>query len=512
MDPEGETKISKSMLLDLLTERGTLLMQVQQSTPDSPQGIMNSSQPSSDKIKKVTSSISSTLRRRRNTVAVKDWNHFKELTSPNFIEKVNIESLALWPVRRLPQRALTCIRGPGESSMETQIFETFAGAKAISNYPLVPGRPFREGDPICDRYLVKLYEDQILIALADGCNWGKMPKKAAKRATKRLMETIDEFHDDITNVRNAGAALLLGFSRAHEYIIGSDEELSPGSGKTTMVAGLLLQSLSEEASSNKTGSWFFVFVTLGDCKFFHYSPSSRTVRDLTFLNRDNLLDASDPGGRLGGECDLRNLSVECRPVKEGEFIIAVSDGVHDNFDPQNRGISPKELGLKVDKWEDVKDVKKGMIAKSKWMEQEIYHTLEKLPTVCPEDIVNCLTEESYKLTQSSRDFMESNPSQKLPDDTKLYPGKLDHCSCACVMVGGVLKALHDDFKGNVFAESEEMFIHQAMREREFSQVSKLKSISSASLVNNKSSSISSIWRSTSTPLGDRPKRTFLNKQ
>ena len=108
--------------------------------------------------------------------------------------------------------------------------------------------------------------------------------------------------------------------------------------------------------------------------------------------------------------------------------------------------------------------------------------------------------------------MESNPSQKLPDDTKLYPGKLDHCSCACVMVGGVLKALHDDFKGNVFAESEEMFIHQAMREREFSQVSKLKSISSASLVNNKSSSISSIWRSTSTPLGDRPKRTFLNKQ
>jgi len=51
-----------------------------------------------------------------------------------------------------------------------------------------------------------------------------------------------------------------------------------------------------------------------------------------------------------------------------------------------------------------------------------------------QDICNQIISFAEKLTKSSRTFMETNPSLELPHDYALYPGKLDHCTCACMKV------------------------------------------------------------------------------
>ncbi len=71
--------------------------------------------------------------------------------------------------------------------------------------------------------------------------------------------------------------------------------------------------------------------------------------DVTKGNRANL-SATDPGGRLGpwtdaGTDDLRNLRlyyVECCP---GDILLLVTDGVHDNFDPEYVGKAAEEFGI-----------------------------------------------------------------------------------------------------------------------------------------------------------------------
>jgi serine/threonine protein phosphatase PrpC len=60
---------------------------------------------------------------------------------------------------------------------------------------------------------------------------------------------------------------------------------------------------------------------------------------LTKGNRKNVYDARDSGGRLGpyvgeGAPDLRNITANYTICEEDDIILLVSDGVHDNLDPQ----------------------------------------------------------------------------------------------------------------------------------------------------------------------------------
>jgi len=45
----------------------------------------------------------------------------------------------------------------------------------------------------------------------------------------------------------------------------------------------------------------------------------------------------------GGDADLRNLGLYMAPCEEGSLIIVVSDGVHDNLDPEVRFLALKEM-------------------------------------------------------------------------------------------------------------------------------------------------------------------------
>eukprot|EP01107_Rhizomastix_libera_P003835 TRINITY_DN1657_c0_g1_i2.p1 TRINITY_DN1657_c0_g1~~TRINITY_DN1657_c0_g1_i2.p1 ORF type:complete len:868 (+),score=233.96 TRINITY_DN1657_c0_g1_i2:30-2606(+) len=222
--------------------------------------------------------------------------------------------------------------------------------------------------------------------------------------------------------------------------------------------------------------WAFLFISVGDCKVFRYSSSSGKISDITRGNRGT--DATDPGGRIGphldfGMPDLRNLSLHCQPCNQNDLIIMVSDGVYDNLDPVMLGMSPGEISPEFSgvSWdalferdsnqaERLKELfmctrmediifgrytvqnSPGMIPKrmSCSIRSEpcggILHRTEKNPPKLLDPNAVCTALESYceTLTLPSKEFMENNLTQKLTNDYKKYPGKLDHTTCVVFRV------------------------------------------------------------------------------
>lgn len=214
----------------------------------------------------------------------------------------------------------------------------------------------------------------------------------------------------------------------------------------------------------------FVVASLGDCKAFHYMHRSNEFTDITEGNRQNLTDARDPGGRLGpyidGGPDLRNLHLYYRIAEKDDIILLMSDGVHDNFDPQQLGISPEEAQLEGKTWEEAEKLNPARVElyknnfRKKWLgdtfAKHFIHmqkdgkdgnnsdnnsggtgttTSISGKTLDVKTVVDVLLQHCVNITKTSREFMEQNPKQKLPSDFKNYPGKLDHATCVCIRVG-----------------------------------------------------------------------------
>eukprot|EP00727_Mastigamoeba_balamuthi_P008086 m51a1_g3899 hypothetical protein (916) ;mRNA; r:98768-102696 len=324
-------------------------------------------------------------------------------------------------------------------------------AKAVSNYPvaeqfvrdLEAGNPlpqscYHMGDPVCDHYAVKVVGNRVVMALCDGCNWGLMSLEAATRASHAFVESVARNQHKIFSTEDTGDILLLGLSAADECIVKGKEEPCMA-GTTTMVGGILLEVSKDEASP---GRWAFACLSVGDCKAFRYSRRLQTVEDITESNRTDLTNMCDPGGRLGpyvdDMADLRNLQLHVRWCDEGDLIFLVSDGVHDNFDVQQHGDSPRDWNIHADTWEEAAaqfPVKTAQV-KEAFMVNKIKEVLNvglgnDDGDLSPEYLVEALVSWTTQLTEPARKWIEANPRKKMPLDTVNYPGKLDHASCAC---------------------------------------------------------------------------------
>ncbi len=143
------------------------------------------------------------------------------------------------------------------------------------------------------------------------------------------------------------------------------------------------------------------------------------------------------GGRLGpfvgqGEPDLRNFKLYYCTCEEGDMIMIMSDGVHDNLDPMSLGKLPKDLGLSAVKWTDV-PAREAERAKDAFMLRLGADLLGRPES--PKQAGVLLLQHALNITQPSRDFMITNPKLRLPSDYTLYPGKMDHTTCLTVRVG-----------------------------------------------------------------------------
>lgn len=325
--------------------------------------------------------------------------------------------------------------GPNNGDTESN-FEDVVAACVSSTYPHFPDRPTREADPVCDAYNLKVYENKSIISLADGCAWGTRSQEAAIRACNAFINYMDSHINDIQDTRDAGHFLLRAFDKASREIIAG-KDIIWDAGTTTLLGGIVLKLVDDK--------WCFLCANVGDCKAFLYSKSTNQIHDITAGNRSNVTDASDPGGRLGpwlqdGSPDLRNLKLYYSACEPGDIIFVVSDGVHDNLDPQQLGKLPSEFNIKCNTWQeaekkypletsDAKNKFRVKILQEKFKEITDYQTLQ------PKLITHKLMDHCREITNVSRQYMIDNPNKRLPNDYSLYPGKMDHSSILSIRVG-----------------------------------------------------------------------------
>eukprot|EP01114_Cavostelium_apophysatum_P006034 TRINITY_DN17235_c0_g1_i1.p1 TRINITY_DN17235_c0_g1~~TRINITY_DN17235_c0_g1_i1.p1 ORF type:complete len:511 (+),score=112.09 TRINITY_DN17235_c0_g1_i1:213-1745(+) len=344
------------------------------------------------------------------------------------------------------------------SSVNPPAADTLKGtlcARSVSTYPQAPDKINRIGDPICDSYCIQLYENGALLTLADGCNWGPRPYNASKKASQGFCSFIDKHAKELTDLTITGHTLLNAIAFAHNAIIdGFDEVFDAGT--TTLTGGVLLELESSgklpESKEDHDGvstdhKWVFVTASVGDCKIFHYSAKNKVVVDVTEGNRFALADASDPGGRIGpylheGAPDFRNLDLYFQLCSAGDFIMVVSDGVHDNVDPQTLGKSPKTYNIAANTWEEAEkqypngtEEAKNSFRK-KWVERTFHKLIEEYGSkIDPNDICDYILDYCIDLTRSGRDFLENNPNKRLSTNYVEFPGKPDHATIIVLRVG-----------------------------------------------------------------------------
>jgi len=375
---------------------------------------------------------------------------------------------------------ITSLIGPEEiEDDEYQKFissaTSFCCATSISTYPMlqifqddpeVPPVWQREGSPICDQYGLLVYPTRVIVAVADGCNWGDPPRDAARSARNAFLRYMSNHQGDIRDIQHAGGLVLRAMAMAHAEIFKGVDTENSLIGTTTLLGGILLEldrfSVEDDdgfLDSKDIPTFGFVYCSVGDCKAFHWNSLTGEFTDITQANRVGSLSASDCGGRLGpanagNMPDLRNLELGLFPCCAGDYFILVSDGVHDNLDPTHLGFQPRDFDIECDSWENVTDVDILENCKNthrlRLFEKIIFNNLDATvrkrttsvaearvfkPIPSPLETVQCLVNYCKETCKAASEWMSANPKSRLPKDYRLYPGKMDHTTCVCFVVG-----------------------------------------------------------------------------
>lgn len=336
--------------------------------------------------------------------------------------------------KQLPEIVFTLSGPSNESDGSVEEYGDFACGSSISTYPVKTAKNGRQGDPICDRFALTFYHNRAVVVLSDGCNWGIRPRNAAVRANNAFIETI-ALHPHLQDLQQLGKLLLMAMTAAHAAI--TENESISDVGTTTLLGGVLVEAVDTEEDEPK---WAFICVSVGDCKVYLWSHKRKSILDITANNRGGL-DVTDPGGRLGpsneqGWGDFRNLNVIVQGCDEGDTIIVVSDGVHDNFMPQYLAQTPQDIGSTAATWKTMspKDYSKSHRAAIRFMEQSILSSEgDAEPT--PKELVTRMIAHSFNNTNRSRGFLEANANKRVPDNLIDFPGKMDHTTCVVFRVG-----------------------------------------------------------------------------
>jgi len=342
-----------------------------------------------------------------------------------------------WKIVKPNLQSQVVISGPYNNNENPTYEFTRSYGCTISTYPHYPSHSSREGDPICDSYRIHTFENGLICCLADGCNWGERPKEASNRAKDAFVYYVQDNIGECKTLKDVSFLMVEALAVCHHIIVYDKNDIWMA-GTTTLLGGLILETQDER---NDVPKWVFICVSIGDCKAFYYSLDTEKTTDLTAGNRKNLTDARDPGGRIGpyvsqGDPDLRNLEIYMSPCKENDIILLVSDGVHDNLDPQTLGLFPNNFGFETEDWNNV-EYDKGVECKIKYMNEFITTLMHKEDgeVISPKLLSKKLMKHCLDTTEDGRQFMEQHPNTALEHDYVKYPGKMDHTTCVAFKIG-----------------------------------------------------------------------------
>ena len=196
-------------------------------------------------------------------------------------------------------------------------------------------------------------------AVADGCNWGVRPRRAASTAvdvaSKSLHAQLEKFiteqfevlsrsitktKEDVLKIttRKIAEFQLAAFLQAQAEL----ERLGDEVGTTTLTLGLVVGDYS-------------VVIRLGDSDVSLLRIEKKKLRcvNVTEGSRADSIDATDSGGCLGRDVEYeqgryganwRNLAVSVVKLKPNDLIVVCTDGIRDTLDPEQLGIKPTARG------------------------------------------------------------------------------------------------------------------------------------------------------------------------
>lgn len=196
-----------------------------------------------------------------------------------------------------------------------------------SLYEKNPMTGINAGNPIADVFGIIARDNNVIMALADGVNWGEGSRLAARCAIRGTMDHLNSrlFVEECKTTTEVFHILLGAFSSAHALII------QEGGFLTTLCVAVAIQL-------RQSDTWALCVCNVGDSLCFVYSPVTG-VREVTVASHDifRMRDMRDAGGALGpvdgANPQLHNLTCSMTFVEPGDVIFITSDGVSDNFDP-----------------------------------------------------------------------------------------------------------------------------------------------------------------------------------
>lgn len=289
-------------------------------------------------------------------------------------------------------------------------------------------------------------------AVADGCNIGRLSREAAEIAAKTSSSFVRGAFQDgsINDTRDLARVLVESIIEAHDAIIGGRV------GEEVFEVATTTLSVCSAAKIDRSSKWIVACCSVGDCKSFILRNGTTKIEELA----PDVIPVArhDPGGRIGpylesGQPDFRNLRIRTTEVEEGDIVIVASDGVTDNFDARQLGMTPKEVAQECglvtesDSFQEPPTPEE-MSLLSRFSLSGMQSRLAGADHRDPASICGSLVAHAFEVTAKIRKFAAENPTKKLPQSMREFPGFMDHTTCACFVIKEVGSALSSSTRSN----------------------------------------------------------------
>ena len=308
-------------------------------------------------------------------------------------------------------------------------------------------KPVIMGEPLADVFGILARENYCVMAIADGVNWGKKSRLAARCAVYAIMEHITSNFSRIELAPNSHTISQL----LHESVTEKAQELILNNHAT-----LTTLSVAIVCEMDKPGEFGLFVCAVGDSPVFVYCPHNHRVLEVTVgcHSHDGARDMRLAGGVLGpsfgSRPDLSNLTLAYMPVYEGDIVFGVTDGVSDNFS------SSVMKSLVVH--EESTETKRGRNGKQSPLKpccEQVTHltsTLNKHSDyvghhLSAQTVAACLMNHCVEVTEPKRELrthclrnnidmrQEARCNPDFAERVSNTPGKLDHATVVTFQVG-----------------------------------------------------------------------------
>ncbi|ELP86079.1 hypothetical protein EIN_327260 [Entamoeba invadens IP1] len=268
----------------------------------------------------------------------------------------------------------------------------------------------KQGDPNCDKVAVRIFKHGSCCVMCDGCGWSHAAYLAALDANENALEHFTSNVATCNTLQDIAQLLVDCCEQAHISIFRK--------GVLLFDLGLTTITLSVVAKT-QTGHYHELLISIGDCRTFLYSPRTHHTLPLSgrfhksFENMKNSYGAIGPS--ISFHPNLKKAELKNITVEPNDMLIIMTDGFHDNFDPQFTGaVKYKSKEREADK-----------LFTSKIELPENKNDLNQ--------IVITLSQHVADLTEPSRKYIRET-GKKLTSAPTPFHGKMDHATVCLLKV------------------------------------------------------------------------------